>query len=130
MAEFAVNGALFPQTPDDLKKRLGDRYDASKNYPTADGVINIPADQAYALAEYIMQGKPVGDRQEIPIGISGWKKEYAGGKTYLSLVFKPHYKYEKNAEASAEQGSVINDAAANFAKATDGTVITDVDILF
>jgi hypothetical protein len=126
MAEFAVNGALFPQTPEDLKKRLGDRYDASKNYPTVDGVINIPADQAYALAEYIMQGKPIGDRREIPVGISGWKKQSASGKSYISLSFKPHYKYEKNAEAAAAQGNVLDSAAASLAKATDGNVIDDV----
>lgn len=126
MAEFAVNGALFPQTPDDLKKRLGDRYDASKNYPNVDGVINIPADQAYALAEYIMQGKPIGDRQEIPVGISGWKKQSASGKSYISLSFKPHYKYEKNSEAATAQGGVLDAAAASLAKATDGNVIDDM----
>ena len=45
-----------------MKARMKDKFDPSKNYPTVDGVINIPADQAYALAEYIMQGKPIGER--------------------------------------------------------------------
>ena len=127
MPDFAVNGALFPQTPEDLKKRMGDRYDASKNYPSVDGVMNIPADMAYALAEYIMQGKPVGDRQEIQIAISGWKRQSAAGKSYLSLSFKPHYKYEKNENVQASQPGVsVDAAAASLAKATDGTVIDDI----
>lgn len=126
MSDFAVNGALFSQSPEDLKKRMGDRYDASKNYPQAEGVINIPADQAYALADYIMNGKPLGDRQEIPVGISGWKKQSANGKSYLSLSFKPHYKYEKNAESAAS----VDAAAKSLAKATDGVVIDNIDDVF
>ena len=116
---FSVNGALFPQTAEDMKTRMKDKYDPSKNYPTVDGVINIPADQAYALAEYIMQGKPIGERNEIPLAISGWKKQSASGKNYISLSFKPHYKYEKNAEGA------VNDAAQSVAKATDGNVVDD-----
>ena len=126
MSDFAVNGALFSQSPEDLKKRMGDLYDASKNYPQAEGVINIPADQAYALADYIMNGKPLGDRQEIPVGISGWKKQSANGKSYLSLSFKPHYKYEKNAESAAS----VDAAAKSLAKATDGVVIDNIDDVF
>mgnify|MGYP000886209640 FL=1 len=116
---FSVNGALFPQTAEDMKARMKHNYDPSKNYPTVDGVINIPADQAYALAEYIMQGKPIGERNEIPLAISGWKKQSASGKNYISLSFKPHYKYEKNAEGA------VNDAAQSVAKATDGNVVDD-----
>ena len=117
MADFAVNGALFSQSAEDMKKRMGDRYDPSKNYPQYDGVMNIPADVAYALAEYIMQGKPIGDRNEIPLAISGWKKTASSGKAYLSLSFKPHYKYEK-AEGAGE-------GAAALAEATGGKVVED-----
>lgn len=116
MADFAVNGALFAQGAEDMKKRMGDRYDPSKNYPQYDGVMNIPADVAYALADYIMNGKPVGDRNEIPLSISGWKKTAASGKAYLSLSFKPHYKYER-AEGPAKE------AAENLAAATAGKVV-------
>ena len=119
MSDFAVNGALFGQSAEEMKKRMGDRYDPSKNYPQYDGVMNIPADVAYALAEYIMNGKPIGDRNEIPLAISGWKKTAASGKTYLSLSFKPHYKYEK-AEAAAADGG-----AAALAEATGGSVVED-----
>jgi hypothetical protein len=119
-SSFSVNGALFPQTAEDMKARMGSKFDPSKSYPTAEGIINIPADQAYALAEYIMQGKPIGDRNEIPLAISGWKKQSASGKTYISLSFKPHYKYEKNSEGA------VNEAAQSVAKATDGNVIEDI----
>ncbi|WP_341247373.1 hypothetical protein [Nereida ignava] len=123
MADFSVNGALFPQSVEDLKKRLKDRYDASKNYPQLDGVMNIPADVAYALAEYIMQGKPVGDRQEIPIAISGWKRTTGAGKPYVSLSFKPHYRYEK---AEGDEDKVAQKAAESLAAATDGNVLDDL----
>ena len=115
MTDFAVNGALFSQSAEDIKKRMKDRYDPSKNYPQYDGVMNIPADVAYALAEYIMQGKPIGDRNEIPLAISGWKKtSSSSGKPYLSLSFKPHYKYER-----------AKDGAAALAEATGGDVVED-----
>lgn len=117
---FSVNGALFPQSAEDMKARMKDKFDPSKSYPTAEGVINIPADQACQLAEYIMQGKPIGERNEIPLAISGWKKQSASGKTYISLSFKPHYKYEKNTEGA------VNEAAQSVAKATDGNVLDDI----
>lgn len=117
---FSVNGALFPQTADDMKARMKEKYDPSKNYPTADGVVNIPADQAFALADYILQGKP-NDRNEIPLAISGWKKTAGSGKEYISLSFKPHYKYEKNVEGS--KACSVNSAAQSVAKSTDGSVI-------
>lgn len=108
---FSVNGALFPQSAEDVKDRLKDKYDPSKNYAIAEGVVNIPADQAYALAEYIMQGKPIGERNEIPLAISGWKKKSERGRTYMSLSFKPHWKYEKNSEGTVNDagGSELDD---------------------
>ena len=71
-----------------------------------------------------MQGKPIGERNEIPLAISGWKKQSASGKTYISLSFKPHYKYERNTEGSG--ASSVNAAAQSVAKATDGNVIDDI----
>jgi len=127
MADFAINGALFPQNPDELKKRLGDKFDSSKNYPQLEGVLNIPADVAYAFAEYVMQGKPIGDRREIPVAISGWKRTSSAGNSYLSLSFKPHWKYEK-AEGDADK--VVAKAADSLASATSGNVLDDLDIPF
>jgi hypothetical protein len=116
---FSVNGALFPQTAEDMKARLKDKFNPQTQYPSCEGVVNIPATVAYQLAEYIMQGKPLGERNEIPLAISGWKKQSASGKTYISLSFKPHYKYEKKTEGA------VNDAAQSVAKATDGNIVDD-----
>jgi hypothetical protein len=116
---FSVNGALFPQTAEDMKARLKDKFNPQTQYPSCEGVVNIPATVAHQLAEYIMQGKPLGERNEIPLAISGWKRQSASGKNYISLSFKPHYKYEKNTEGA------VNDAAQSVAKATDGNVVDD-----
>tara|TARA_B100001093_G_scaffold349568_1_gene334118 strand:+ start:1223 stop:1612 length:390 start_codon:yes stop_codon:yes gene_type:complete len=121
---FSVNGALFSQPIEQIKARLKQRFNPSKNYPHYEGIVNIPADQAYALAEYIMQGKPIGDRNEIPLAINGWKKQSASGKTYLSLSFKPHFKYEKN---EVSEACSVNSATQSFAKATDGALVPDMD---
>jgi hypothetical protein len=99
---FKVNGALFSQSVEKLKERMKEKFDPSKNYPQYDGILNVPADQAYELAKYLMDGKPVGDRQEIPVQISGWKKQSSNGTAYLSLQFSPHYKYERQAELAPE----------------------------
>lgn len=118
---FKVNGALFKQTEQSLRKRFGDRYDASKSYPEFDGVLNVPADQAYALAQYLMNATPQGDRQEIPIKLSGWAKTAASGTKYLSLAAEPDYKTQKAIEdaASAQQ------AAQSLAQATGGQVVQE-----
>ena len=71
---FNVNGALFKQSASDWQKRMGEKYEAGKNYPEFDGVLNVPADQAYALAQYLMNAQPQGERQEIPVRLSGWAK--------------------------------------------------------
>jgi hypothetical protein len=132
---FTASGALFQQTAEQLQQRLGDRYDASKNYPQYDGIMNIPADQAYALAQYLMNGQPIGDRQELPIRISGWKKQSQAGKPYLSLSFKPDSRVQQAAPAPvappapapvAAPPAVVQQAAQQVATAFNG-VVTDFD---
>ena len=128
---FTASGALFQQTAEQLQQRLGDRYDASKNYPQYDGIMNIPADQAYALAQYLMNGQPIGDRQEIPIRISGWKKQSQAGKPYLSLSFKPDSRVQQAtpAPAVAAPPPVVQQAAQQVATAFNGVVSTIEDDL-
>jgi hypothetical protein len=136
---FTASGALFQQTAEQLQQRLGDRYDASKNYPQYDGIMNIPADQAYALAQYLMNGQPIGERQELPIRISGWKKQSQAGKPYLSLSFKPDSRVQQAAPAPvappapapapapvAAPPAVVQQAAQQVATAFNG-VVTDFD---
>jgi len=132
---FTASGALFQQTAEQLQQRLGDRYDASKNYPQYDGIMNIPADQAYALAQYLMNGQPIGERQEIPIRISGWKKQSQAGKPYLSLSFKPDSRVQQAAPAPAPAPAVaapppvVQQAAQQVATAFNGVVSTFEDEL-
>ncbi len=128
---FTASGALFQQTAEQLQQRLGDRYDASKNYPQYDGIMNIPADQAYALAQYLMNGQPIGERQEIPVRISGWKKQSNAGKPYLSLSFKPDSRVQQVAPAPAvaTPPPVVQQAAQQVATAFNGVVSTFEDEL-
>jgi len=131
---FTASGALFQQTAEQLQQRLGERYDASKNYPNYDGILNVPADQAYALAQYLMNGQPIGERQEIPIRISGWRKQSQAGKPYLSLSFKPDSRVQQAAPAvtpapapaAAVPPPVVQQAAQQVATALGGAVL-DID---
>lgn len=112
---FKANGALFRNTEEKLRNRLGDRYDASKNYPMYDGVISVPADQAYAVANYLMNANP-NDRGNIPMRISGWRKEpQGGGDAYVSMAIEPDYKTQKAIEEAAA-------TSAPAAAATGGVV--------
>lgn len=123
---FKANGALFRNSEEKLRTRLGDRFDPSKNYPMYDGVVSVPADQAYAMANYLMNAQP-NDRGNIPMRISGWRKDPAsGGEAYVSMAIEPDYKTQKAIE---EAGSKVNQAAAGLAKATGGTVVNvDADL--
>jgi len=114
---FKANGALFVETEEKLRARLGDRFDPSKNYPAYGGVLNVPADQVDALVNYLKRATP-DDRGTIPMKISGWKKEPAGGgRAYVSMAIEPDYKTQKAIEEAAPA------AAASLAKATGGTVV-------
>jgi len=118
---FKANGALFRNTEEKLRTRLGDRFDASKNYPMYDGVISVPSDQAYALANYLMNATP-NDRGNIPMRISGWGKyPQGGGDAYVSMSIEPDYKTQKAIEEAA--ATSVPAAAASLAQATGGTVI-------
>jgi len=118
---FKANGALFRNTEEKLRARLKDRYDASRKYPMYDGVISVPADQAYAMAKYLMDAKP-NERDQIPMRISGWRKEPAsGGDAYVSMAIEPDYKTMKAIEEAA---SAADAAAQNLAQATGGQVMT------
>ena len=132
---FNASGALFQQTAEQLQQRLGERYDASKNYPNYDGILNVPADQAYALAQYLMNAQPIGDRNEIPIRISGWRRQSNAGKPYLSLSFKPDSRVQQAAPApaaapvpvAAAAPPVVQQAAQQVANAFGGVVTEYTD---
>jgi hypothetical protein len=118
---FKANGALFRNTEEKLRARFKDRYDANKSYPMFDGVINVPADQAYAMAEYLMNAQP-DERGTILMRISGWRKEpQGGGDPYVSMAIEPDYKTQKAIEEA--KATAVPAAAASLAAATGGVVV-------
>jgi hypothetical protein len=85
-----------------------------------------------------MNGQPIGERQEIPIRISGWKKQSQAGKPYLSLSFKPDSRVQQAAPAPvappapapvAAPPAVVQQAAQQVATAFNGAVSTIEDEL-
>jgi hypothetical protein len=122
---FKANGALFRQTPEQLQQRLGDRYDASKNYPEMDGVLNIAADQVHLLVHYLTNAQPQGERQEIPVRISGWAKTANSGKKYVSLQFQPDNKVLKEIQERTAPRTTVAAAATSMADAFGGSVVED-----
>lgn len=126
---FKANGALFRQTPEQLQQRLGDRYDATKNYPEMDGVMNVTKEQAELLVHYLMNAEPQGERQEIPVRISGWTKVANSGKKYVSLQFQPDNKVLKQIQERNAAPAAVNVAAQAVARSFGGDVIDD-DIPF
>ena len=76
----------------------------------------------------------------IPIKISGWQKESKSGKKFLSLAYSPDYKTLMAAREAKEASELpgpesldptVQDAAANLAKSTGGTVVqTQQDDIF
>jgi len=115
---FKANGALFKNTPEKLQQRLGDRYDANRNYPLFDGVFSIKEEDRLAFATYVMNAEP-NDRGEIPVKISGWAKQASSGQSYLSLAFEPDYKTQK----AIDEKMAAAGAAQSLAQATGGEVI-------
>lgn len=106
---------------------MKEKFDPGKNYPNYNGVVNIKATDAYALAEYIMNGIPSEDKDEILLSIGGWKKtSEKTGVPYLSLQFTPHYQYK----AKPSDKEVVNEAAKQLATATGGTVTFDDEVPF
>ena len=95
---FKIYGALFKQAAEQLKERLGDRYDASKNYPDYSGNIDIAADEIDSLLEYLTGSTP-DDNGKIRIPLSGWVKEAKTGRKYLSLQISPPREAAKPAPA-------------------------------
>ena len=86
-----------------------------------------------------MNGQPIGERQEIPIRISGWRKQSQAGKPYLSLSFKPDSRVQQAAPtapavapvpapapAVAAPPPVVQQAAQQVATAFGGAVL-DID---
>lgn len=115
---FKAYGAIFKNTPEKLQQRLGDRYDAGKNYPDVDGVFGIKEEDRMAFASYIMNAAP-NDKGEIPVRITGYNNTSASGVKYLGLSIEPDFKTQK----AIDERMAAAGAADSLAKATGGTVV-------
>jgi hypothetical protein len=122
---FESKGAIFKNTPEKLQARLGDRYDAGKNYPDVDGVFGIKEEDRMEFASYIMNADP-NDKGEIPVRITGYNNTSESGIKYLRLSIEPDFKTMKGIEEKMAAAG----AADSLAKATGGAVveITEADL--
>lgn len=118
------NGALFHQTPEENRARLGDRFDPSREYPAYNGSLEIPAEVIPELVDYLTAAQP-DDRGRIRLNLAGWKRTSQTGKVYLSLQGSDDYKTKKAIEAAraaapaaqpapTSVGAVAQQLAQNF----------------
>lgn len=112
---FKATGAIFKNTPEKLKQRLRDRYDASKKYPDVDGVFGIKEADRQAFAAYILNAV-ANEKGEIPLKITGYNNTSGSGLKYLGVSIEPDWKTMQNMQ---------NKDIDSFAKATDGAVVQD-----
>lgn len=126
---FKSKGFIFKNTPDKLKQRFGDRYDATKKYPELDGWFAIKEEDRMGFASYIMNADP-NENGEIVVRMSGYNNisEKTGVK-YLGLTFEPDYRTMKAIEEKLAAHQATK-AAQSLAKATDGVVseVTEADL--
>ena len=135
--EFKFNSSIFKNSPEDLQRLYGDKYDPNKNYPNFTGTMGIPKSQLMSFVEHLqyavrteLKRDEYLDDEIIPIKISGWAKESKSGKKFLSLSYTPDYKTLKAAEEVKQQMEAqsageqsVEESAANLAKSTGGVVV-------
>jgi hypothetical protein len=135
--EFKFSSSIFKNSPEDLQRLYGDKYDPNKNYPNFTGTLGIPKGQVLKFVEHLqyavrteLKRDEYLDDEIIPIKVSGWAKESKSGKKFLSLSYTPDYKTQKAAEevkqqmeARAAEGQSVDASAASLAKSTSGAVV-------
>ena len=135
--EFKFSSSIFKNSPEDLQRLYGDKYDPNKNYPNFTGTMGIPKGQLMSFVEHLqyavrteLKRDEYLDDEIIPIKISGWAKESKSGKKFLSLSYTPDYKTLKAAEEVKQQMEAqsageqsVEESAANLAKSTGGVVV-------
>jgi hypothetical protein len=115
---FKAKGAIFKNTPEKLQQRLGDRYDAGKNYPDVDGVFGIKEEERLAFASYIMNAES-NDKGEIVVRITGYNNTSQSGVKYLGLAIEPDFKTLK----AIQEREAAQQSAQSLATATGGEVV-------
>jgi|TARA_E500000331_G_C17232125_1_gene703114 hypothetical protein len=99
---FDIKMAVFPQTSEDHKRMMKDRYDANKKYPEYGGVINVARGDIPALVKYLTHATPDYDdylnEEVVPLRVSGYMNTSKQGKKYLGLKISPDYKKQQDVE--------------------------------
>lgn len=139
---FKFNGNVFKNTAEDHQRIYGENYDPGKNYPGFTGTIEIPKSQLQEFVTYLhyacqteLKRSDYLNDEVVPVKMSGWAKQSASGKSYLSLQFGPDYKTQQaaeqaqQAEAAKATPAAVDQAAQSLAKATGGDVV-QADALF
>ena len=99
---FDIKMAVFPQTSEDHKRMMKDRYDATKKYPEYGGVINVARGDIPALVKYLTHATPDYDDylkdEVVPLRVSGYMNTSKNDKKYLGLKISPDYKKQQDIE--------------------------------
>ena len=99
---FDIKMAVFPQTSEDHKRMMKDRYDANKKYPEYGGVINVARGDIPALVKYLTHATPDYDDylkdEVVPLRVSGYMNTSKNDKKYLGLKISPDYKKQQDVE--------------------------------
>jgi len=99
---FDIKMAVFPQTSEDHKRMMKDRYDANKKYPEYGGVINVARADIPALVKYLTHATPDYDDylkdEVVPLRVSGYMNTSKNDKKYLGLKISPDYKKQQDVE--------------------------------
>ena len=135
--EFKFSSSIFKNSPEDLQRLYGDKYDPDKNYPNFTGTLPIPKSQLLKFVEHLqyavrteLKRDEYLDDEIIPIKISGWAKESKSGKKFLRLSYTPDYmtleaakEMKQRMEAQSANDQSVDASAASLAKSTNGTVV-------
>jgi hypothetical protein len=141
---FKFNGNVFKNTAEDHQRIYKENYDPAKNYPGFTGTIEIPKGQLQELVTYLhyacqteLKRSDYLNDEVVPVKMSGWAKQSASGKSYLSLQFAPDYKTQQAAEQAQQTEaakatpapSPVDQGAQAIAAATGGQVV-QADTIF
>lgn len=88
MSDFKIYGALFKENPDKQRERLGDKYDPTKNYPQYSGNLDLTAESAMDLVDYLTSATP-DENGRIRLPLAGWVKKTKNNDNYLSFQASP-----------------------------------------
>ncbi len=104
--DFKLRQSIFPQTQEEIKEMMGERYDPTKNYPQYSGTLEVPMDQVQSLIQYLSQCTPNHNDyfkdDFVPIRCGAYMNEMKSGKKFLTIQLRPMW--EKKLEIEAKQG--------------------------